>query len=68
MTLHKFVRVPRVSDWAKFAFQISEDEAVTPLLTVGLFIFMSRSPNFENSQYLSNSTEFGTKDIARSEQ
>ena len=40
MKLHEFVRVPMVSDWAKFAVQISKDEAPTPLLTVGLlFIF-----------------------------
>ena len=40
MKLHEFVRVPTVSDWAKFAVQISKDEAPTPLLTVGLlFIF-----------------------------
>ena len=38
--LCEFVRVPTVSDWAKFAVQISKDEALTPLLTVGLlFIF-----------------------------
>ena len=40
MKLREFVRVPTVSDWAKFAVQISKDEAPTPLLTVGLlFIF-----------------------------
>ena len=40
MKFHEFVRVPTVSDWAKFAVQISKDEAPTPLLTVGLlFIF-----------------------------
>ena len=38
--LHEFVRVPTVSDWAKFAVQISKDEALMPLLKVGLlFIF-----------------------------
>ena len=38
--LCEFVRVPRVSNWAKFVVQISKDEAPTPLLTVGLlFIF-----------------------------
>ena len=40
MKLHEFVRVPTVSDWAKFAVQISKDDALKPLLTVGLlFIF-----------------------------
>ena len=40
----EFVRVPMVSNWAKFAVQISKDEAPTPLLTVGLlFIFMHLS-------------------------
>ena len=34
------LRVLTVSDWARFAVQISKDEAPTPLLTVGLlFIF-----------------------------
>ena len=34
----------KVSSWAKFAVQISKDEAPTPLLTVGLlFIFMHLS-------------------------
>ena len=42
--LHEFVRVATVNDWAKFAVQISKDEAPTPLLTVGiLFIFMHLS-------------------------
>ena len=40
MKLREFVSVPTVSDWAKFAVQISKDEAPMPLLTVGLlFIF-----------------------------
>ena len=40
MKLREFVWVPTVSDWAKFAVQISKEEALTPLLTVGLlFIF-----------------------------
>ena len=40
MKIREFVRVPTVSDWAKFAVQILKDEALTPLLTVGLlFIF-----------------------------
>ena len=40
MKLREFVRVPTVSDRAKFAVQISKDEAPTPLLTVVLlFIF-----------------------------
>ena len=40
MKLREFVRVPTVSDRAKFAVQISKDEAPTPLLTDGLlFIF-----------------------------
>ena len=40
MKLREFVRVPTASDGAKFAVQISKDEAPTPLLTVGLlFIF-----------------------------
>ena len=44
MKLHEFVRVPMVSDWTKFAVQISKDEALTPLLTVGLlFIFVHLS-------------------------
>ena len=40
MKLHEFVRVPTVSDWAKFAVQISKDEAPTPLLTVGLLFIL----------------------------
>ena len=44
MKLCEFVRVPMVSDGAKFAVQISKDEALTPLLTVGLlFIFVHLS-------------------------
>ena len=44
MKFHEFVRVLRVSNWAKFAVQISKDEALMPLLTVGLlFIFMHLS-------------------------
>ena len=44
MKLHEFVRVPRVSDWARFAVRISKDEAVMLLQTVGLlFIFMHLS-------------------------
>ena len=46
LMLCEFVRVglPRVSNWAKFAVQISKAEAPTPLLTVGLlFIFMNLS-------------------------
>ena len=40
----EFVRLPRVSDWARFAFHISKDEAPMPLQTVGLlFIFMHLS-------------------------
>ena len=40
MKLCEFVRVPTVSNWARFAVQISKDEAPAPLLTVGLlFIF-----------------------------
>ena len=39
MKLREFVRVPRVSDRAKFAVQISKDEAPLPLLTVG-FLFI----------------------------
>ena len=40
MKLHEFVRVPTVSDRARFAVQISKDEALTPWPTVGLlFIF-----------------------------
>ena len=68
----EFVRVPMVSDWAKFAVQISKDEAPTPLLTGGLsFVYFHASIacpscNFENSQRLSNSTELRTKDIAGS--
>ena len=40
MKLRAFVRVPTVSDRAKFAVQMSKDEAPTPLLTVGL-LFIS---------------------------
>ena len=41
MKLHEFVRMPTVSDWAKFALKISKDEALMPLLTGGLvFIFL----------------------------
>ena len=36
MKLCEFVRLPTVSDGAKFAVEISKDEAPTPLLTVGL--------------------------------
>ena len=44
MKLREFVRVPMVSDRAKFAVQISKDEALTSLLTVGLlFIFVHLS-------------------------
>ena len=44
MKLCEFVRVPRVSDWARFAVQISKGEALMPWLTVGLlFIFMQLS-------------------------
>ena len=40
MKLHEFVRVPMVNDGAKFAVQISKDEAPMPLLKVWLlFIF-----------------------------
>ena len=40
MKLREFVRVPTASDGAKFAVQISKDEAPRPLLTVELlFIF-----------------------------
>ena len=40
MKLRVFVRVPTVSNRAKFAVELSKDEALTPLLTVGLlFIF-----------------------------
>ena len=67
MKLREFVRVPMVNDSARFAVQISKDEAPTPLLTVGfLFIFVHLSHNFENSQHLSNSTELQTKDITGS--
>ena len=67
MKLREFVRVPTVSDWAKFAVQISKDEAPTPLLTVGLlFIFGHPLRNFENSQRLSNFAELRTNDIAGS--
>ena len=69
--LREFVRVPRVSNWAIFAVQISKDEALTPLLTLNsrAFVYfcasiMCPSRNFENSQHLSNSTELWTKDIA----
>ena len=41
MKLCEFVRVPTVSDWAKFAVQISKDEAPTPLLTVGFCLFLA---------------------------
>ena len=44
MKLCEFVRVPTVSDRAKYAVQISKDKALTPLLTVGLlFILMHLS-------------------------
>ena len=40
LKLREFVRVPTVSNWAKFAVQISKDEALTQMLTAGLlFIF-----------------------------
>ena len=40
MKLHEFVRGPTVSDGARFAVQISKDEAPTPLLTVGLLFIL----------------------------
>ena len=40
MKLCEFVRVPRLSVCAKFAIQISNDEALMLLLTVGL-LFIS---------------------------
>ena len=40
MKLREFVRVPTVSDWAKFAVQISKDEAPMPLLTVRLLFIL----------------------------
>ena len=44
MKLPEFVRVPTISNRTKFAVQISKDEALTPLLTVGLlFIFVHLS-------------------------
>ena len=54
-----------VSNWAKFAVQISKDEALMPLLTVcysRAFVylhafFVCPSCNFENSQHISDSTE-----------
>ena len=57
------VRVPTVSDRAKFAVQISKDEAPTVRL---LFIFARPPRNFENSQCLSNFAELRTNDIAGS--
>ena len=71
MKLCEFVRGATVSDWAKFAVQISKDEAPTPLLTVGLLFILCASitcpsHNFGNSQRLSSSTELRTKDIAGS--
>ena len=41
MKLCEFVRVPRISDLAKFVVQILKDEALTPLLTVGLLFKFS---------------------------
>ena len=47
----------------------SQRMKLTPLLTVGLFVYfrasvMCPSHNFENSQHLSNSTKLQKKDIA----
>ena len=42
MKLCESVRMPTVSDWAKFAVQISKDEAPMPLLTVGLLFIFAR--------------------------
>ena len=71
MKLREFVRVPTVSDWAKFAVQISKDEALTPLPKIGDFVYFCASitcpsRNFENLQRLSDSTELQTKDITGS--
>ena len=62
MKLHEFVRVPMVNDGAKFAVQISKDEAPTPLLlfifghlsrvhltTLKIYSVSQTSPNFEQT-------------------
>ena len=41
MKLGEFVRVPTVSNRAKVAVQILKDEALTPLLTIGIFGHLS---------------------------
>ena len=71
MKLHEFVRVARVSTWAKIAVQISNDEAPMPLLTVGfLIIFMHVScVHFATLKIHSVSqtpTKLWTKDITGS--
>ena len=70
MKLCKFVRVPRVRNWAKFAVQISKDEAPMPLLTVGFFFIFVHllcvHPAALKIDSVSNSTEFQTKDVAGS--
>jgi len=74
MKLHEFVRVPMVSDWARFAVQISKDEAPTPLLisdTIAdsrAFVYFGASiacppRNFENSQHLSNSKQRASPEV-----
>ena len=70
LNLREFVGVPRVSDWAKSAVQISKDEAPMPLLTVGFFFIFVHllcvHPAALKIDSVSNSTEFQTKDVAGS--
>ena len=71
MKLHEFVRVPRVSDWARRAVQISKDEAPTPLLTAGLlFIFLHllcvHLITLKIHSVCQTPLNFRTEDVARS--
>ena len=71
MKLREFVRVPTVSDWAKFAGQISKDEASNTIAKSRAFVYfrpsITRPPcNFENSQRLSKFAELRTNDITGS--
>ena len=72
MKLHEFVRMPTVTNWAKFAVQNlkgwSSDTTANSRAFVYFraYIMFWSSGNFENSQHLSNSTELRTQDIAGS--
>ena len=67
--LSEFVMVHRVSNWAKFAVQISKGWSSNATANSRAFVhfrasIVCPSRNFENPQRLSNSTKLWTKDIA----